>query len=67
MFSGLNTRSSIIEKSKNIPSKYITCSICYAIAYDGKRCNNRKCQNVFSVDCITKQRLKFTDKKKEFK
>ena len=65
MFFGLNIISSIIEKSKNISPKYITCSLCYAIAYDGKRCNNRKCQNVFCGDCIAKQKLKFTDKEKK--
>ena len=68
MFFGLNIISSLIEQSKNIPPKEISCSLCYAIAYDGRKCNNRKCQTVFCGDCFQKQKLKFTVKEKnEFK
>ena len=68
MFLGLNILSSIVEKSKNFPPKKITCSLCYAIAYDGRQCNNRKCQNVFCGDCFQIQRNKFFDRQKqEFK
>ena len=67
-FLGLDSISSIEEQTQNIPPKVIMCSLCYSIAYDGKQCNNRKCQNVFCGDCIVKQKLKFTEKdKKEFK
>ncbi len=68
MFLGLNILSSIAENSKNFPPKKITCSLCYAIAYDGRQCNNRKCQNVFCGDCFQIQRNKFFDRQKqEFK
>ena len=68
MFFGLNLISSVIENSKNIPPKQISCALCYAIAYDGRQCNNRKCHTVFCGDCIQKQKLKFMEKdKKEFK
>ena len=68
LFFGLDSLSSIVEGPKNISPKEVTCSLCYAIAYDGMYCNNRKCQIIFCGDCIQKQRLKFLEKdKKEFK
>ena len=68
LFFGLDSLSSIVEGPKNISPKEVTCSLCYAIAYDGMHCNNRKCQIIFCGDCIQKQRLKFLEKdKKEFK
>ena len=68
LFLGLESLSSIVEQPQNIPPKQIMCSLCYGIAYDGRQCNNRKCQNVFCGNCVQKQRLKFLDKdKNEFK
>ena len=68
LFFGLESLSSIKEGSKIISPKEVTCSLCYAIAYDGMHCNNRKCQTLFCGECIQKQKLKFIEaEKKEFK
>ena len=68
LFFGLDSLSSIKEGSRTISPKEVTCSLCYAIAYDGMYCNNRKCQSIFCGDCFQKQKLKFLDvAKKEFK
>ena len=65
---GLDALSSVVERSKNIPPNQISCSLCYNISFDGKVCNNRKCQKVFCGECIKKQNKLFLDKnKKEFK
>ena len=65
---GLDLLSSISEREKIIPPNQITCSLCYNISFEGKTCNNRKCQKVFCGECIQKQNKKFYDKdKKDFK
>ena len=68
LFLGLDSISSVQERSQNISPKEIMCSLCYGIVYDGRKCNNRKCQNVFCGNCYQKQRQKFIVKEKnEFK
>ena len=65
---GLDLLCSIEEKEENIPPNQITCSICYNISFDGKECNNRKCQKIFCGECINKQRENIADNnKREFK
>ena len=65
---GLDLLSSVVERSKNIPPEQISCCLCYNISFNGKVCNNKKCQKVFCGECIQKQYKKFLDlDKKEFK
>ncbi len=64
----LNDLSLIGKSGKNIPTNQVTCSLCYNIAFNGKKCNNRKCKKVFCNICMQKQQIYFLEKeKKEFK
>ena len=64
----LSLLSSVQERRKNIPPNQLSCSLCYNISFDGKVCNNRKCQKVFCGLCFKKLRYNFFDNdKKELK
>ena len=64
----LNDISSISKISKIFPANQLICSLCYSIAFNGKKCNNRKCQNIFCLPCMQKQqKYFFVQDKKEFK
>ena len=64
----LNDISSISKSSNTYPTNQLICSLCYEIAYNGKKCNNRKCQKVFCNTCMEKQLKLFLIKdKKEIK
>ena len=60
--------SSVKENDTKIIPRNITCSLCYYIAFNGKKCNNRKCEKVFCGECYQKQLHLFaSDKEKTFK
>lgn len=64
----LNDISSISKTSKAIPTNQLICALCYSISFNGKKCNNRKCQKVFCNTCMQKQQKYFlVEDKKEFK
>ena len=64
----LNDISSISKTSKAIPTNQLICALCYSIVFNGKKCNNRKCQKVFCNICMQKQQKYFLEEdKKEFK
>ena len=63
----LNDISSISKQSKIYPINQIICSLCYSIAFNGYKCNNRKCQKIFCIICMENQKKYFLVKdKKEF-